>query len=362
MRAVFSACKAAVPPAPLGVAVILLYSSGERIQGQERRWLTPPQPEVEIADRDGDYFGNPWQMVASPTSTSGGFVIVDDGVRLRAFSSVGDLRWVSGRRGGGPGEFQAILDVAFTANGQILVLDGDLARITILDGEAGEVVETVQLSSPNVAGADEIISMAPPELAMIQHGGDHDSNWSVLGGDGAVTETFGFSPQCEALVCESFTAGVTELGSGVVAFRWSSDLVFLNTDGSTRMMIDGVEPVRMPEPVRYNMDPKELGAAGNQFSNIVVTKVDPKAIEVTASLATDGSRVFVLTLGSSESRGRIVDTYLTENGKYHASFLLPRAVSEIAVVDGMLATLDTELFPTITLWTLPELSDKPEAP
>lgn len=316
---------------------------------EDRDWLLSPQIVAELKDEDGDYFGNPWQMVAFP---DGGFVLNDGGVTLRAFNSDGMSRWTFGRSGGGPGEFQAIRDVALTAEGRVLALDSDAARVTILDAVTGEMVETVRIGREAASGLNEILSAPPPHFAIVQHSLNEDGNWSLLDTTGAVVRTYSLPPPCESLVCEAFTGGVTEVGSGVVAFRWSSDLVFLNADGSVRTVRDGVEPIRMPEPVRYELDPADLGAEAGRYSNVIVTKVDPKATEVTKSLAVGRSRVFVLTLGSTENRGRVVDIY-TIGGEYEGSFLLPWSVSEIAVVDEeILATLSTDLFPIVTLWNL----------
>ena len=134
-----------------------------------------------------------------------------------------------------------------------------------------------------------------------------------------------------------------------VAFRWSSDLILLNPDGSLRAAVDGIEPQEFPELVTYGLDPEDLGLG--QFATLAVTKVDPTALEMTRALALDGTRVFVLVHGASDNRGRIIDVYTMYDGAYQGSFLLPKKVSSIAILaDGRLATLDVELFAQVTLW------------
>ena len=41
----------------------------------------------------------------------------------------------------------------------------------------------------------------------------------------------------------------------MVAFRWSSDLVFLNADGSVKAVGNGSETIGMPQIVTYEVDP-----------------------------------------------------------------------------------------------------------
>ena len=106
------------------------------------------------------------------------------------------------------------------------------------------------------------------------------------------------------------------------------------------------------ELVTYDLDPDDLGL--RQFATLAVTKVDPTAIEVTRSLAVDGTRVFVLALGTGDNRGRIIDVYGVLDGLYQGSILLPTKVSSIAILaDGRMATLDVELVAKVTLWEVP---------
>jgi len=332
----------------LGLA-ILVEGSVATPTVQDRHWLDSPQRAADLVDDDGDYFGNPWGMVAIP----GGFIVNDGGVTLRAFNSDGTIRWKFGQRGGGPGEFIAVRDVTVTDDGKVLALDSDAVRITILDAVTGDMVATVPVGREVTSGLDRILPVESPNLAIVQHGATERGNWSLLDATGAVVKTYTLPPPCEALVCSALTA-VTEDGSGVVSYRWSSDLVFLNPDGSVREIQDGIEPARMPKPVTYNVDPADLGMEGVAKGPIVVTKVDPTATEVTRSMTVGGSRVFILALGSTENRGRIVDVYTIANG-YEGSFLLPSAASDIAVIDNnILVTLSTQLFPVVTLWNIRE--------
>ena len=321
-------------------AFALLAPSIASAQSDMRRWLDSPRRSVEIRDVDGDWFGDPWTLSSLP---DGGFLVVDGGTQLRAFDAEGSFRWSFGRRGGGPGEFQSIQDVALTADGTVLVLDSQLSRVTLLDASTSEMLGTVPLDTDIPAGNILPTSLA---VAMVRVGG----SWRIIKEDGEVADTVQLPVPCERLLCEARTAAGPE--GMAVAFRWSSDLILLNADGSLRGTADGIEPRRFPELVTYDLDPDDLGL--RQFATLAVTKVDPTAIEVTRSLAVDGTRVFVLALGTGDNRGRIIDVYGVLDGLYQGSILLPTKVSSIAILaDGRMATLDVELVAKVTLWEVP---------
>lgn len=307
-----------------------------------RRWIGEPVRSLEITDLDGSRFGNPWFVAALPGD---GFVVVDDGTRLLASSSDGSPLWSFGRAGGGPGEFRSIQDVVVLTGGELLVLDGEQARITVLNPESGELTGTETVPVDRNARASELL--ASSDFAIVQS----EDTWLVLDANGQVVETFRLPVECEGLLCEAHTA--TGAGGSVVAFRWSSDLVFLNADGSVRLAADGIEPSPLPETVKYDLDPDKMGMS--QFATLAVTKVDPKAVESTRSVAVDESRTFVLALGETDDRGRLVDVYGIQDGAYQGSFLVPDGeIVDIALLaDGRLATLHAGLVTKVILWKMP---------
>ncbi len=343
-------------PAVTFLVVTLLHPMDGASQAHDRQWIQHPALIYELEDKSGDYFGNPSDILGLP---GGGFVIIDDLVTLRAFDPAWRPLWTTGRSGSGPGEYRAIRDIALTANGDLLVLDPDAARITVLNATTGEFIKSVPLNQETAHGADQILSVAPPHLAIVQGrptpGDEKKQNWRVVDTTGTTIKTYGFPPACEDLACSAFSGGIPEAGSGVLAFRWSSDLVFFRSDGTVRITRDGVEPIRMAGVVKYEIDAADLGLPPGA-SNAVVTKVDPTATEVTTGLASGTHRAFTLIRGSTENRGRVVDIYRLENGDYEGSFLLPSPAYGIAVLGGeFLAVLSVDLFPRITIWDLRHL-------
>lgn len=321
----------------IGFLALSFVPSIGSAQSDMRRWFENPRREVAIKDVDGEWFGDPWTLSSLP---DGGFLVVDGGARLRAFDSDGLLRWSFGRKGGGPGEFRSIQDVAVTADGKVLVLDSQLSRMTLLDASTSELLGTIPLETDVPAGNILPVSQA---VAMVRVG----DSWRIVNEDGQVIHTVQLPVPCDRLSCEARTSANVQ--GMAVAFRWSSDLILLNPDGSLRAAVDGIEPQEFPELVTYGLDPEDLGLG--QFATLAVTKVDPTALEMTRALALDGTRVFVLVHGASDNRGRIIDVYTMYDGAYQGSFLLPKKVSSIAILaDGRLATLDVELFAQVTLW------------
>ncbi|MCK5652360.1 MAG: hypothetical protein KAJ42_13325 [Gemmatimonadetes bacterium] len=102
----------------------------------------PEVPTLQLGVLQGDTVQE-FGYVTSATRLSDGTIVVADAgaSQLRAFSSGGSLRWISGREGDGPGEYRNIGWVREHGD-SIAVFDRALRRLTILsaDGEMRRVV------------------------------------------------------------------------------------------------------------------------------------------------------------------------------------------------------------------------------
>ncbi len=143
--------------------------SGMSVKAQERVWLAPLVEEAAIEDLDdGSLFGSPVGLRASPR---GGFVVYDlSSSSFREISASGDLLWASGRPGEGPGEFGRPLDYEFDVNGNLLIVDVALIRLTVLDS-AGTMLETHRL----------------PQARQIMPSGFASDGWAVMPNQSADT-------------------------------------------------------------------------------------------------------------------------------------------------------------------------------
>ena len=318
---------------------VLAIAQSVYAQSAERRWLSEPILSATYVDRDGTLFGDAQEIVRLPFP---GFAVVDRGANtVRAFFSDGSPAWDFGRSGEGPGEFSFIQDIDLTPRAEILILDRNLNRVTMIEGTTGELLTSFQLQTKDSYGI--LPSGVSPNVLVVPATSRDGELWNLVSEDGRVLETARMPLPCaHNLACEFFTTVTGNEGSAI-AFRWSSKLIFLDPDGSVRLVTDGIEQIPFPEVKRYEVP--SLSAR--------VTRVDPMADEAVAKLAADDIRLFVLSLGTTEYRARTVDTYSVVTGEYLGSFLFPDDLEGIAILsDGRLATLDTDFFPTVQLWEL----------
>lgn len=267
-------------------------------------------------------------------SPRGGFVLADFRERsVSEYSPSGELLWRFGRRGEGPGEFSAIVDLEFDASGNLLVLDR-AERVTVIN-PSGTLVDTEHTPAGN--------QILPTGFS---------SGWATLALDR--TETLWGSASrrvpmpsgvsfTSSIVGERWAANAPD-GEAVVFHRWSDLMIILASNGSVRSVVRGIETVGFPEPLFVSRTVDGLG-------EIRGYKVDPQAVEVTRSVTVGADRVFVLFLGDTEDAGGVVDTY-SRGGVYMGSHRIPEDVraNQLAVLaDGRIAFLDNSFIPAVVI-------------
>ena len=314
--------------AVVGVAFGIVYPLPA--DAQARTWLDPLEVVDRIEDGEGTLFGNPRMIRGSPR---GGFVLADWGEHsVREYSPSGELLWRVGRRGEGPGEFSAIMDLEFDAIGNLLVLDR-ANRVTIVD-PSGVVVGT-----KTTPGGNQILPVG------------FTSGWATLAADRTqalwtsdsrtVAMPRGVSFE-DAIVGERWAANAPD-GDSVVFHRWSDVMIIVASDGSVRSVVRGIETIDFPKAVLVSRT-----VDGSDFSG---HKVDPKAVEATRSATVSDDHIFVLFLGETEDAGQIVDTY-SRDGAYVGSYRLPddvRASRMAVLADERLAFLDNSFIPEVVI-------------
>ncbi len=323
----------------LSATAILGNPSGA--QSQTRRWLPEPEEVVAFVDEDGSKFGDPHRLVASPR---GGFVIDDwSGHSVREISVFGELLWQFGRHGEGPEEFMRMMDMEFLRNGNLLVLDLELRKLTELDAEGG-------LVATHRVGRD--VQVLPASF--------HPGSWSVIpeSKDSTVLyESRATTPETSVSVpmphaylgldpmVTEWKATNGRSGAAVIYTRHFSSFIVLDSAGAVDVSFDGIELIEVPEVVTTSGTIPGLG-------RFVSRRVDPKAAKASESAAIHDSNLFVLFRGNTDNAMRLIDVYSLK-GTYLGSYLLPHTVRSIAILEGgQLATLDTNLLPTVKIWDL----------
>lgn len=300
-----------------------------------RSWLKPLELEMTVVGGVNDELLVPANLSALP---NGEFAVFDFGsMELRAFNSDGSQRWRVGRKGSGPGEFRNAMDVEWRADGKLAVLDMGNRRITTVSA-AGRVVRTIplRLSSPRIVPLPDTTIFA---LAAQ----DTSSLWFAVSANGdsigRVVAPFALHAS-HAMERESFTAALEH--GAVVTYRWSDKIALLDSAGTVRRLVAGVEHVDFPGTRSY---PLNFG----KFSGLSY-RVSPDAVTGALSVSAHGDEVWVLFGGATELSGRIIDIYDSNTGDYRGSRLLPAVAIELAVLsDGRVAALRNEPLPAVDI-------------
>ncbi len=121
-------------------------------------WSVSETPELRIGSIDvaATAFASVGEIIVR---SDGSLVVVDEGAGLlRAFSPSGEMIWVAGGIGGGPGEFGRVLgrapslDAFLMPDDSILVFDGSNQRLQVFDS-AGTFVRSYSAPTQTVEGA-----------------------------------------------------------------------------------------------------------------------------------------------------------------------------------------------------------------
>lgn len=306
-------------------------SSGDA-QQTERQWLGELSLDSSVGDRPGVMLGRPALLTAGP---EGGFALGDYADHMvRVFDGQGKEKWAFGREGSGPGEFVNFTDLSFDPDGNLAVLDPEQQRVTLID-RRGALVSTLRLPDPShrllpshASGEDWVLTSR-----------DSAHLWVAVSKEGKRTGASSLPAELRVehpLIGDSFTTR-SEMGA-IIAYRWSSHLVFLDKKGAVRGIIHGVERVDFPT----------LWDGGHP----AVSRVDPEAVPAARDVSAALGKVFVLFTGSELDDSRAVDVYDEASMAYVGSYRVPKTVMDIAALaDGRLATLETDLVPTVKIWS-----------
>jgi len=136
-----------------GVAIV---TNAAPASGRAGSWRVDPEPLLDLGGDETGPAGVFERVAGLVLVPDGGVIAGDEGAgEIRAFDPEGRLRWRTGRRGDGPGEFRLIASLGAGAGDSIWVFDFGNRRFTLLDA-AGALARTfdigVAISAPSAVG------------------------------------------------------------------------------------------------------------------------------------------------------------------------------------------------------------------
>lgn len=308
-------------------------------------WTGPQAPGVRTLvqpawDREWSVGTDEDLLLASPrhlTSLDSILVWWDDyDHRVFAVGPDGVHRWAFGGEGEGPDEFRSVGDVSVDADGAILVLDSDNARITRLS-PAGRRIGMIPLPEGYWR------SLAPqPDGSLVLAGVDADRPFTRIDAEGTVQMSHpapwdGFS-ELSLLQRQGKVVGSVDgrwaytflVGNGWFPFRGDVAL------GYTGRFIEHTD---FPEMV-------VVTTRNDRVSKLVDR---PSCSACAAWLTSD--TLHVLFGGQGNYEHRVVDRYRWSDGRYLDSVLLPRRARDVAVLGALTVALETGMVPEIVAYS-----------
>ncbi|MGH7540829.1 MAG: hypothetical protein ACRELC_07510 [Gemmatimonadota bacterium] len=265
--------------------------------------------------------------VGSIAADSGGVSVVDPmRARVVRFGRDGGVRWAFGARGSGPGEFERPIQVALDARGRTWVLDDRAMRVTVIGADGGDRLVIPLEGLPGLPNG--FVPLPGDELVLAVL----DLTWPLvrLDRDGTVIDRAALpgEPLSELDVIRSQFA----LAGGGAGERWVAAFSFLDGffafDGLRARGYRGRYVERVPPP---DVALRSVREGGRQTRALTLESSVPSALAADVA----GDRVHVLFGGETEDRGRIIDVYEHETGRYVESLRLPRRGFDLAVGGGV---------------------------
>jgi outer membrane protein assembly factor BamB len=248
------------------------------------------------------------------------YVLDGGGKRVVALRAAdGELAWVTGRAGAGPGEFAAPTALTLTRAGSLLVADHQNARITVLD-PSGTVTGNIPFNGYSyvqgicgLADGDVIVATLEGERPIIH-----------LSPQGAVKQRVELPwpelREAEPLARQAFLASADDFRSCTLALPLGRGFAVYR-DGGFQTVADYVEPISLPE-----LETSERSSPSASTRSTRMRKPDFAASDV----AVANGIVAVGFRGKTPAAGRLIDHYDLRTGRYAESYEFPHPLSSLA--------------------------------
>lgn len=292
---------------------------------------------VRTIGRDTDALDNPVHLVAGEDR----FVVSDDN-SIKSFRLNGQLEWIFGRQGSGPGEFRHIFDLSLDRFGTLMVYDEALARLTVID-RAGKLQRTIAIKGradravfASQPGTYTLLATTADTFARIV-----DTSAAIR----AIVPLPGDLRQSPSLTRE-MSRVLPVAGGYVIPFRWSSRMLVVDKNGAVRRECTGVDSLSFPDVFETRLS--DIG----DLKGVRATRVDPRAREATIYATTLEGKIAIEPL-TPRGRPRVIDLYAMDCGRYLESRPFPFAAGMLAGTESVLIAMLPEPVPHVVVlrWT-----------
>lgn len=277
--------------------------------------------------------------------TEDGVVVWDrDQSRLLSFSDEGELRWIYGRKGAGPGEFAGVTQIAVDHTNRVWVLDPDNVRISII-GSNGELERAFRI--PDVGHVDRLVPLGD-DRAMLM---GLDPMVHMVDDHGALqgSRAHPYLSYATLHPISAYNRALYDAESDSAVFFFYYGGGFLRTDPEltpVATLTSYVENIPFPEVVVQRTE----GADGTVRTSSMVNASRLAAKAGTA----DAGVLNILFQGDTEYGNRMIDRYSIGSGEYLGSWLLPDSARTIDVRRGLVAALVENPYPALVVRQAPE--------
>ena len=291
---------------------------------------------VASSSADAGSLGNPAFLALTTDGTIAVYDFTDGTVR--AFTRQLRPRWNFGRLGAGPGEFGNPTEMIVAGQGdELLVLDASLSRVTRLrqDGRfigskgIGRTVPRLVQVGPDAFVCWENVG---PKAVFLRCDQDLRSSDTV-----PLVPTNGPS---NFMSTDPVFASAGARGA-IVGFRWSDRLTLLDPQYKVRWTVRGPEPIDFATVVEVKAN---IGVDAR------VQRIAPRSSRASRAISVDvrSNRVVVAFDGRSEQKGRVLDFFDLQSGRYQTSRVLPVSVADIVSRGDTLLVLERDGEPRIS--------------
>ncbi len=292
-----------------------------------------------------EFIGSEWDTLAIRTDTmllypsrldgNDSLVVVFDAAdsRIVAFDSRGQLLWTHGRKGQGPGEYANVRDIDLRSDLSTLVLDAATSRLSTISPR-GELVSTMTLTLPGAP--QQLVPLADGTYIVLSIGERLDL--TRIGRNGNTLEPIQVPWEGWSTIAP--LAAQALLDGPLAESTWVLGFVF----GNGWFAFDGARPKEyVGKYIEHTNFPAVLKEAGELSYRL------GKAIKSGGDLSAADGRLHVLFGGATELKGRLIDQYDLDEGRYLGTLELPNRAALVKALSSRRFVV-VEYEPAPRLW------------